>query len=561
MERPIHLQRGSEPLDEVELMLKKLQWIVTGVLIAFAAPWVYAQTPTFFANLRVGTTLQVPPAAPASPVDGELWITTSGLFARVNGSTTGPIGATNPGGANTQVQFNDSGVFGGDAGLTYNKIAQLTQTTNLTIQQSGKVFLSLNNSGATADQKKAVFWEGNGFAGICQLADAETDPSLVCDSGHPHRLPLSWFNTGTAITFTNLYGQGVDIQGASGDLTIDSGGTNIALSSNGELDLVAGTFISTGNSLLKTKASSNVTGAGLNLPHGAAPGTPVNGDLWTTTAGLFARINGVTVGPYSAGGTPGGANTQVQFNNSGSFGGDSGFVYSGSGAVTTTGLMTVGNSSGKGLQINGTSTGAANVAYAAFYESNGTTRKGYVGDSGSGNSHIELFSDAGNVRLTPVSGGSIEGSSDGGSTFVDMTPASGSFVVNFDNACTTTPTITFAYYKIGPVVTIQPTATSGFTCLSDSANFAATGADVPAIIRPSTKMVYSAPMVGLVLEGASTTPAIIIEIDTTGTMTMGRCQMPTSPNFTCLSNTWPGASTNLNFAITTFRPSFTYYQN
>lgn len=41
-------------------------------------------------------------------------------------------------------------------------------------------------------------------------------------------------------------------------------------------------------------AASNVTNAGLNLPHGAAPAAPVNGDMWTTTLGAFARINGVT---------------------------------------------------------------------------------------------------------------------------------------------------------------------------------------------------------------------------------------------------------------------------
>jgi hypothetical protein len=30
------------------------------------------------------------------------------------------------------------------------------------------------------------------------------------------------------------------------------------------------------------------------LPHGAAPSTPTNGSMWTTTAGLYVRINGVT---------------------------------------------------------------------------------------------------------------------------------------------------------------------------------------------------------------------------------------------------------------------------
>lgn len=43
------------------------------------------------------------------------WLTSStGYWATVSGSGT-------PGGANTQVQFNDAGSFGGDGGLTYNK--------------------------------------------------------------------------------------------------------------------------------------------------------------------------------------------------------------------------------------------------------------------------------------------------------------------------------------------------------------------------------------------------------------------------------------------------------
>lgn len=37
----------------------------------------------------------------------------------------------------------------------------------------------------------------------------------------------------------------------------------------------------------------------IRLPHGSAPSSPVDGDMWTTTAGLFVRINGSTVGPLS----------------------------------------------------------------------------------------------------------------------------------------------------------------------------------------------------------------------------------------------------------------------
>ena len=74
----------------------------------------------------------------------------------------------------------------------------------------------------------------------------------------------------------------------------------------------AGTFIdapllfvrSTGNATFAAKVTtvaSATGGAGLNLPHGTAPTAPTNGDLWTTTAGLYARINGGTVGPYGIG--------------------------------------------------------------------------------------------------------------------------------------------------------------------------------------------------------------------------------------------------------------------
>lgn len=40
--------------------------------------------------------------------------------------------------------------------------------------------------------------------------------------------------------------------------------------------------------------ASTTARASACIPHGAAPTSPVNGDVWSTTAGLFIRINGVT---------------------------------------------------------------------------------------------------------------------------------------------------------------------------------------------------------------------------------------------------------------------------
>ena len=52
-----------------------------------------------------------------------------------------------------------------------------------------------------------------------------------------------------------------------------------------------GTFVSSGT-IVAPAATSSI--ASLNAPHGVAPTAPVNGDLWTTTAGFFARVNGAT---------------------------------------------------------------------------------------------------------------------------------------------------------------------------------------------------------------------------------------------------------------------------
>ena len=51
---------------------------------------------------------------------------------------------------------------------------------------------------------------------------------------------------------------------------------------------------------LSTVASS-VTNAGINIPHGTAPTIPVDGDVWTTSDGIYTQINGLTVGPLGSG--------------------------------------------------------------------------------------------------------------------------------------------------------------------------------------------------------------------------------------------------------------------
>ena len=53
------------------------------------------------------------------------------------------------------------------------------------------------------------------------------------------------------------------------------------------------------NKSVYLRASQN-TGSTFRIAHGQAPANPVDGDIWTTAGGIYARISGVTVGPLAA---------------------------------------------------------------------------------------------------------------------------------------------------------------------------------------------------------------------------------------------------------------------
>lgn len=133
-------------------------------------------------------------------------------------------------------------------------------------------------------------------------------------------------------------------------------------------------FSGTATGTLVTAASA-AGGSGLRLPHGAAPTTPTNGDLWTTTAGLFARINGATQR------IPGGATLAAALAAMGGLG-QASFTYSAN--TISIGILM---STGETLLIQGgTGSIAANTTgFVAFPTSYSTTAPwGFVSGGGSG---------------------------------------------------------------------------------------------------------------------------------------------------------------------------------
>jgi hypothetical protein len=102
------------------------------------------------------------------------------------------------------------------------------------------------------------------------------------------------------------------------------------------LRLNASDYTVTAATKLLTTASTNSI-SGFCLPHGTAPDSPNDGDVWTTTSGMYVRVNGVTVGPLGTGGG-GGSGTVTSVAVSGT---DGIQVDSGS-PITTSGTITLG---------------------------------------------------------------------------------------------------------------------------------------------------------------------------------------------------------------------------
>lgn len=107
----------------------------------------------------------------------------------------------------------------------------------------------------------------------------------------------------TSETATSNYGIKATASGANGTGSANYAGYFDGNTATGTLNY-AGYFdgnVRIVNGKLTTAVSS-ASFAGFNLPHGAAPSPPTNGDIWTTTAGLYARISGTTIGPITGAG-------------------------------------------------------------------------------------------------------------------------------------------------------------------------------------------------------------------------------------------------------------------
>lgn len=145
----------------------------------------------------------------------------------------------------------------------------------------------------------------NTFTGDQTLtAPANTDATVTINTTTSGQASVLKFSRGGAAKVRlieggdNVFRLIDDVNSSVNFYTYSHANATTTLGYNAAITLTSA-LVATFAGTLVTVASA--TGAaGLRLPHGAAPTSPVNGDVWTTTAGLFVRINGATVGPLIA---------------------------------------------------------------------------------------------------------------------------------------------------------------------------------------------------------------------------------------------------------------------
>jgi hypothetical protein len=126
-----------------------------------------------------------------------------------------------------------------------------------------------------------------GLSGV-YLAPASTNTLAigVGDDLHP-------FASTSAATWKDSSGGNTLRCGVISTFPICDGLGQWLLRVSGVTKITLGTSSVTTNDKLITTASASGK-AGFNVPHGAAPSSPSNGDFWSTTVAFFARVNGAT---------------------------------------------------------------------------------------------------------------------------------------------------------------------------------------------------------------------------------------------------------------------------
>lgn len=291
----------------------------------------------------------------------------NGYFLQTDGTgnlTWAPGGGGNggngsPGGANTQVQYNDSGSFGGDPGFTYDENLNLLTVANLTVVET--ITGNLTGTASFANVANTVSENAQpNITSLGTLIDLEVLGNTVSNNINANaNVSANTINSNNTFTvdFTSNGIANANVLNVSANLT--SGNANLGNTVNANFVNVASTLTVAGNaningilSVPQISVSNSISVANITITGNAN----ITGNLNQIGKADFANSGNVNLGNVSnihisggingyvlttdgagnltwavggggANGTPGGSNTQVQYNKSGAFGGSAFFTF------------------------------------------------------------------------------------------------------------------------------------------------------------------------------------------------------------------------------------------
>jgi len=301
-------------------------------------------------------------------------------------------------GNTTEFQYNNGGVLAGANGLTYNSGTQTTTAANLNVTNDANLGAVGNVTITGGNINQFLQTDGSGILSFADIANANyaNHAGTVLDNAQPNITSLGNLSnlTVTGNATANFFigngsqltgiGDGTQISNGTSNVRVNSANGNVSIGVNGNANIL----VATANGIVVTRANlgsvSNLTITGGT--NGYVLQTDGTGNL-TWTAGGNVTGNGV----------PGGANTQIQFNDGGLFGGKAGFTFD---RVTDV-LNMPGNLVVAGL-LFGDGGLLSNIPGGSFL-SNGNSNIGVY--TANGNATISV---AGNANIVTVTGTGVD---------------------------------------------------------------------------------------------------------------------------------------------------------
>jgi len=318
-------------------------------------------------------------------------------------------GNTNPGGPNNSVQFNDGGILGGVAGFNFNK-----STSNLSV--AGNVTVTGLITGQTLKSNVATGsppLQVNSTTPVANLAVETSD--TVRNAAQPNITSVGALTSLQVAGNANITGA-ANISGTLTAANITTTGTIGTTSLN-----VTGTALLTGNTTVGNTTVSLGTkliiagGINANSSGNVTLGNISNIHIFGGINGYYLQTDGagnLTWAPGGGGGgngTPGGSNTQIQFNDEGEFGGQAGFTFNKTSnllsvnSIALTSNLTANNISANLLTGTLTTNAQPNITsvgtLANLVVTGNVTAGNLIGTLSNGSSNISIPTANGNILV------------------------------------------------------------------------------------------------------------------------------------------------------------------